>query len=65
LTAGKFGTVDKVYIHTAKDKVVSPWLQARMVAGTPVRRETTLETGHTPFLNAPDEVVRAVETAAH
>jgi pimeloyl-ACP methyl ester carboxylesterase len=64
LTAGNFGTVDKVYIHTGKDKVVSPWLQARMVAATPVRQEMTLQTGHTPFLNAPDEVVKAIETAA-
>lgn len=64
LTAGRFGSVDKVYIHTAKDKVVSPWLQARMVAATPVRRELTLQTGHTPFLNAPDDVVKAIETAA-
>ena len=64
LTAAKFGGVDKVYIHTAKDKVVSPWLQANMVAATPVRRELTLQTGHTPFLNEPDEVVKAIETAA-
>ena len=63
LTAN-FGSVDKVYVHTAKDKVVSPWLQAKMVAATPVRQELTLETGHTPFLNAPDEVVKAIETAA-
>ena len=64
LTAGKFGTVDKVYIHTAKDVVVSPWLQAQMVAGTPVRLQETLQTGHTPFLNAPEEVVKAIEAAA-
>jgi pimeloyl-ACP methyl ester carboxylesterase len=64
LTANKFGTVDKVYIHTSRDKVVSPWLQASMVAATPVREELALQTGHTPFLNAPDEVVKAIEAAA-
>src|SRR5215470_17890852 len=43
LTADRFGTVDKVYIHTAKDQVVSPSLQALMVAATPVRKEITLD----------------------
>jgi pimeloyl-ACP methyl ester carboxylesterase len=64
LTADRFGTVDKVYIHTAKDQVVSPWLQATMVAATPVRREITIETGHTPFLTDPHGLARDIEIAA-
>ena len=64
LTASHFGRVDKVYIHTAKDQVVSPWLQAVMLAATPVRREFTLDTGHTPFLTNPHELVRDIELAA-
>src|SRR5215469_9665415 len=63
LTADHFGTVDKAYIHTAKDQVVSPSLQAMMVAATPVRREFTIETGHTPFLTDPHGLARAIETA--
>jgi pimeloyl-ACP methyl ester carboxylesterase len=64
LTADRFGAVDKVYIHTAKDQVVSPSLQAVMVAATPVRREFTVDTGHTPFLTNPQGLTRNIEMAA-
>jgi pimeloyl-ACP methyl ester carboxylesterase len=64
LTADRFGTVDKVYIHTAKDQVVSPSVKATMVAATPVRREFTLNTGHTPFLTDPSGLARDIERAA-
>src|SRR5215472_5797113 len=64
LTADRFGTVDKVYIHTAKDQVVSPSLQAIMVAATPVRKEITLETRHTPFLTDPHGLAQGIEMAA-
>ena len=64
LTASHFGKVDKAYIHTAADQVISPAFQARMVAGTPVRVEYTLPTGHTPFLTDPDGLATAIEQAA-
>lgn len=64
VTADKFGQVDKVYIHTASDQVISPSFQAQMVASSPVRREFTLQTGHTPFLTAPDELAADIEAAA-
>ena len=62
LTA-RFAQVDKVYIHTARDQVVSPELQASMVAATPVRLQETLDTGHTPFITDPNGVANAIETA--
>ena len=58
-----FAHVDKVYIHTARDQVVSPGLQASMVAATPVRLEQTLDTGHTPFVTDPNGVANAIEMA--
>jgi pimeloyl-ACP methyl ester carboxylesterase len=64
LTAARFGKVDKVYIHTAQDNVVSPYLQQKMVAATPVRLEFTLNTGHTPFLTDVPGLVSAIEQAA-
>jgi pimeloyl-ACP methyl ester carboxylesterase len=64
VTADRFGTVDKVYIHTAKDQVVSPSLQASMVAATPVSKEITIDTGHTPFLTDPRGLARDIELAA-
>jgi len=64
LTAQRFGKVDKVYIHTAQDQVVSPYLQQKMVAATPVRLEFTLNTGHTPFLTDVSGLVAAIENSA-
>lgn len=62
LTA-RFARVDKAYIHTARDQVVSPALQASMVAATPVRLERSLDTGHAPFVTNPDGVADAIEAA--
>ena len=62
LTAS-FAQVDKVYIHTARDQVVSPELQSSMVAATPVRLQETLDTGHTPFVTDPNGVANAIEAA--
>lgn len=64
VTAARFGQVDKVYIHTAQDQVVSPYLQQKMVAATPVRLEFTLNTGHTPFLTDVPGLVSAIEKSA-
>lgn len=64
LTQARFGQVDKVYVHTSQDQVISPTFQAKMVVATPVRSETTLATGHTPFLTNPDGLVKAIEDAA-
>lgn len=59
----RFAGVDKAYIHTARDQVVSPGLQAAMVAATPVRLEQSLNTGHTPFITNPDGVAAAIEAS--
>lgn len=64
LSAARFGQVDKVYIHTARDQVVSPYLQQKMVAATPVRLNLTLDTGHTPFLTDVAGLTDAIEQAA-
>jgi pimeloyl-ACP methyl ester carboxylesterase len=65
LTAQHFGKVDKMYVHTAKDEVVSPSLQKKMVEQTPVRQEVTLNTGHTPFITDVPDLVSAIEKAAN
>lgn len=64
LTAARFGKTDKVYVHTALDQVVSPWLQQQMVTATPVRASFTLQTGHTPFLTDVNGLAAAIEQAA-
>ena len=52
--------VGKTYVHTARDRVVSPSLQDRMVAATPMDREVTLDTSHAAMLAAPDQLVEAL-----
>lgn len=64
LTAARYGAVPKFYIHTANDNAVSYPLQQRMVAATPVVRSVTLQTGHSPFLEAPEALANAIADAA-
>ncbi len=64
LSAPRFGVIDKVYIYTAKDKMVSPYLQHKMTSATPVRLTFTLNTGHSPFLTDVPGLVKAIELAA-
>jgi pimeloyl-ACP methyl ester carboxylesterase len=63
VTAERFGQVDKIYVHTGVDQVVSPAFQAEMVARTPVRKTVSLQTGHLPFLTDIDGMVQAIQTA--
>jgi len=56
LTAANFGSVEKVYIKTLQDHVVSPSLQDRMINAGDVKTVYQLNTGHTPFLSKPDSV---------
>jgi pimeloyl-ACP methyl ester carboxylesterase len=64
VTAANFGKIDKVYIGTAKDQVISPAAQAAMIAATPVRYHVMLNSGHTPFLTATADLTREIEKAA-
>jgi hypothetical protein len=56
LTKEGFGSVEKVYIKTLKDIVISPGLQDRMVAGAGIKTIYTVNTSHSPFLAQPAQV---------
>jgi pimeloyl-ACP methyl ester carboxylesterase len=56
LTADHFGTVEKVYIKTLRDIVISPGLQDRMIAGAGIKTVYSLKTSHSPFLAQPHAV---------
>jgi pimeloyl-ACP methyl ester carboxylesterase len=64
VTDARFGQVDKVYVRTDLDQVISPAFQDRMIAATPVRSTVTLRTGHLPFLTDPDGLTKAITDAA-
>ncbi len=56
LTAQGFGSVEKVYIKTLQDVVVSPGLQDRMIAGAGIKTVYQVNTSHSPFLSQPTEI---------
>ena len=60
LTEEKFGSVTKVYIKTAYDRVMSPASQDRMIEGWPVKKVHTLESGHFPGLSVPEKLVEMI-----
>lgn len=56
LTKENFDTVEKVYIKTLQDIVISPGLQDRMIAATGIKTIYEVNTSHSPFLAQPHEV---------
>jgi len=55
-TKENFGAVDKVYIKTLQDIVISPGLQDRMIASAGITSVYTVNTSHSPFLSQPHAV---------
>jgi pimeloyl-ACP methyl ester carboxylesterase len=56
LTNQNFGSVEKVYIKTLQDKVISPKLQDQMIAGAEIKTVFSINTSHSPFLAQPKAV---------
>ncbi len=56
LTQAHFGTVEKVYIKTLKDIVISPGLQDKMSTAAGIKTIYTVNTSHSPFLSQPHRV---------
>lgn len=64
VTAARFGSVRRCYLKTAKDRAVTPLLQDAMLAKIPCAEVATMNTSHTPFLAAPDEMSKALLSLA-
>lgn len=56
LTTANFGAVEKVYIKTLQDIVISPALQDRMIAAAGIKTVYPVNTSHSPFLSQPKTV---------
>jgi len=63
VSAERFGRVDKAYVRTALDQVISPAFQTQMIDRAGVRTLATLQTGHLPFLTDPDGLASAISSA--
>jgi pimeloyl-ACP methyl ester carboxylesterase len=64
LSEGKFGRVPRVYIECLQDRVVSLSMQRKMQAKLPCERVFSLDTGHSPFLSAPEELAECLLAVA-
>jgi pimeloyl-ACP methyl ester carboxylesterase len=57
VTDARFGGVPRFYIECQQDRVISLGRQRQMQAGLPCRGVVTMDTGHSPWLAAPDDLV--------
>ena len=56
-TAENFGGIPRAYIECLQDRAILPVLQKRMYTETPVSKVVTMDTSHSPFFSAADELV--------
>lgn len=56
-TEESFGRIPRVYIECLRDRAISPSVQKRMYAAAPCRKVVSMDTSHSPFFSAPDELV--------
>jgi len=53
----KFGRVRRVYISCLRDKAITPALQEKMYKALPCEKVISMDTSHSPFFSAPEELV--------
>ena len=63
-TDANFGRVPRVYIECAQDNAVSPEFARRMYTALPCAEVITMQTGHSPFMSAPDELAAHLHALA-
>lgn len=61
LSDDHFGSVPKYYVYTAQDRVLSPAFQQRVTARVELAGTATIETSHSPFFSAPEELVATID----
>ena len=53
----RFGRIPRVYIECLRDRAISPSLQKDMYTAVPCRKVISMDTSHSPFFSAPEELV--------
>ena len=64
VTDGNFGCIPRLYIECSLDNAVSPEFARAMYTAMPCAEVITMETGHSPFLSAPQELVAHLDRLA-
>ncbi len=60
-TQSRFGRVPRYYIECTQDQAIPIGLQRSFCEALPCERVVTLETDHSPFYSAPEELVEALK----
>ena len=58
ITDENYGQVPRVYITCLRDKAIPPSYQQQMYTQMPCEQIITMNTSHSPFLSAPEELAR-------
>jgi pimeloyl-ACP methyl ester carboxylesterase len=56
-TRENFGRVPRTYIECLRDRAISPSIQKKMYTALPCQRVVSMDTSHSPFFSAPEELV--------
>ena len=64
VTAGRWGSVPRTYVHTIDDRVLPIASQRELVAGAPGTRTIELSSSHSPFLSQPEQLADVLSRIA-
>jgi pimeloyl-ACP methyl ester carboxylesterase len=56
-SAANFGRVPRVYIECLRDRALTPSFQKKLYTALPCQKVITMNTSHSPFFSAPEELV--------
>jgi pimeloyl-ACP methyl ester carboxylesterase len=56
-TPQNFGRIPRVYIECLQDKAIAPSVQKKMYTALPCQKVIAMDTSHSPFFSAPEELV--------
>lgn len=59
-----FGSVSRVYIECLKDRAITLEAQRTMHNALPCKRVISMDSGHSPFFSAPEELAKNLESIA-
>ena len=57
-TPENWGRIPRVYIECLRDRAISPAVQKQMHTASPCRRVISMDTDHSPFFSAPEELAQ-------
>ena len=53
-----FGRLPRVYIECLRDQALPPAVQQKQYAALPCQKVIAMDTSHSPFFSAPEELVK-------